>query len=284
MIEESIRKQLPSFFTQQEIDLLARKTKFVQRRGLLDGFTFLCLLAFNTDALAFESLNDLTVKLELDHDICIKKQSLDERFNQYAVSFLKTALSELFNKQLAGGKSLVMSCDQFERILIKDSVCFQIDQSLSTYYPGSGGSGSAANVRIQFEYDLVSGKIVDLSLNAFNDQDATNSTLTLDVVREGDLVIRDLAYMHLSALRGILRNLGDFLCRLQANKQVYQLQGDKKVRLDFSRIVRAMTDAGIDKFEDRVFLDRNLTLQVRLFVYLLPESVYPMATKFSWAS
>ena len=274
LIEESIRKQLSFFFTRQEIDLLAHKTKFVQRTGLLGGFTFLCLLAFNTDALAFESLNDLTVKLELDHGICIKKQSLDGRFNQYAVSFLTTALSELFNKQLADGKSLLMSCDQFKRILIKDSVCFQVDKSLSTYYPGSGGSGSAASVRVQFEYDLVSGKIVDLSLNAFNDQDATNSALTLDVVREGDLVIRDLAYMHFSVLQGILRNLGDFLCRLQANKHVYQLQGKKIVELDFSRIVRSMTSAGIDKFEEKVFLDRQMTLQVRLFVYLLPEMVY----------
>jgi hypothetical protein len=253
---------------------LARESKFVQRSSQLGGFTFLCLLAFNSDALAFESLNDLTIKLELDHDICIKKQSLDERFNQRAVSFLTAALAELFSKQLAGGRATLISCDQFERILIKDSVCFQIDQSLSTYYPGSGGSGSAASVRIQFEYDLVSGSIVDLSLNAFNDQDATNSTLTIDVVKEGDLVIRDLAYMHLSALRGILQNLGDFLCRLQANKNVYQLRGKKKVKLNFSRIVRAMTDAGVEKFEDRVFLDQNLTLQVRLFVYLLPESVY----------
>ena len=274
LIEESIRKQLHCFFTEQEIDLLARKSKFVQRSGLLGGFTFLCLLAFNSDALAFESLNDLTIKLELDHDICIKKQSLDERFNKHAVSFLTVALAELFNKQLAGGTALLISCDQFKRVLIKDSVCFQIDKSLSRYYPGSGGSGSAASVRIQFEFDLISGNIVDLSLNAFNDQDATNSTLTIDVVREGDLVIRDLAYMHVSALRGILQNLGDFLCRLQANKQVYQRRGKKKVKLDFSRIVRAMTDAGIEKFEDRVFLDQDLTLQVRLFVYLLPESVY----------
>nr|WP_240194750.1 IS4 family transposase [Desulfobulbus rhabdoformis] len=274
MIEESIRKQLCCFFTEQEIESLARESKFVQRSGQLGGFTFLCLLAFNSDALAFESLNDLTVKLELDHDICIKKQSLDERFNQHAVSFLTAALAELFSKKLAGGIATLISCDQFERILIKDSVCFQIDQSLSKYYPGSGGSGSAASVRIQFEYDLVSGSIVDLSLNAFNDQDATNSTLTIDVVREGDLVIRDLAYMHLSALRGILQNIGDFLCRLQANKNVYQLRGKKKVKLHFSRIVRAMANAGIEKFEDWVFLDQNLTLQVRLFVYLLPESVY----------
>ena len=175
---------------------------------------------------------------------------------------------------LAGGAALLISCDQFKRILIKDSVCFQIDKSLSKHYPGSGGSGSAASVRIQFEFDLVSGNIVDLSLNAFNDQDATNSTLTIDVVREGDLVIRDLAYMHVSALRGILQNFGDFLCRLQANKQVYQRRGEKKVKLDFSRIVRSMTDAGIEKFEDRVFLDQDLTFQVRLLVYLLPERVY----------
>ena len=232
------------------------------------------MLAFNSDALAFESLNDLTINLELDHGIHIKKQSLDERFNQYAVFFIKSALAELFNKQLAEGKVPLVSCDQFKRILIKDSVCFQIDPSLSTYYPGSGGSGSVANVRVQFEYDLISGKIVDLSLNAFNNQDATNSMLTLDVVREGDLVIRDLAYMHLSALQGILHNLGDFLCRLQANKQVYQVQGEKPITLDFPQIVRAMTMSGVDKFEDTVFLDPGLKVQVRLFVYLLPESVY----------
>lgn len=35
-----------------------------------------------------------------------------------------------------------------------------------------------------------------------------------------------------------------------------------------------MTMAGVDKFEDTVFLDPGLKVQVRLFVYLLPESVY----------
>ena len=60
-------------------------------------------MAFNSDALAVESLNDLTIKLELNHEIRIKKQSLDERFNQHAVFFIKSALAELFNKQLAEG-------------------------------------------------------------------------------------------------------------------------------------------------------------------------------------
>ncbi|HHB75201.1 MAG TPA: hypothetical protein ENK84_01475, partial [Desulfobulbus sp.] len=198
---------------------------------MLSGFTFLCLLTLNSDDLATESLNDLVTKLELEHGINIKKQSLDERFNQYAVCFLKKAVEELLNKHCSNIDSF-MECDQFKRILIKDSVCFQIDASLAEYFPGCGGSGSPATVRIQFEYDLVAGAIVDLSLHSFVEQDAVNSTMTLDVVNEGDLIIRDLAYMHIAALEGILSRLGDFLCRLQANRQVYQLRNGKIVELD----------------------------------------------------
>ncbi len=88
---------------------------------------------------------------------------------------------------------MLLKCKRFNRILIKDSVCFQVDKRLAEYYPGSGGCGSTDIVRIQFEYDLLSGQIVDLSLNAFNDQDTTISTRTLDVIGEGNLVIRDLA-------------------------------------------------------------------------------------------
>jgi hypothetical protein len=203
----------------------------------------------------------------------MKKQSLDERFNQYAVCFLKTALGELLSKQLSKGNSL-LNCDQFTRILIKDSVCFQVDENLAEYFPGSGGSGSRANVRIQFEYDLLSGQIVDLSLNAFNDQDAKNSTMTLDVISEGDLVIRDLAYMHLAALKGILANLGHFLCRLQSNREVYQLQDGKVIELDFAQTVKVMEEWRIDTLDEKVFLDEALTLEVRLFIYLLPQEVY----------
>lgn len=203
----------------------------------------------------------------------MQKQSLDDRFNRYAVTFLKKAVGELLGRQLGKVDSL-MSCDQFDRILIKDSVCFQIDKSLAEFYPGSGGSGSPANVRIQFEYDLLSGKIVDLSLNAFNDQDAKNSTMTLEVINEGDLVIRDLAYMHIDALKGILKKSADFLCRLQANRRVYQLQGDNVVELDFEQIVGSMVEYGIEKIEDKVFLDDTMTMEVRLFIYLLPQAEY----------
>jgi hypothetical protein len=273
-IEESIRDQIYTQLDPMEIDKLARDCDFVQRTGLINGFTFLCLLVFNSDNLAAESLNDLTVKLELDYGISIRKQSLDGRFNCHAVCFLKTALSQLLSRQLSKNNSWLLNCKEFNRILIKDSVCFQVDETLAEYYPGSGGSGSKANVRIQFEYDLLSGQIVDLSLHAFNDQDATNSTMTLDVIGEGDLVIRDLAYMHLIALNGIVEHLGHFLCRLQSNQDVYQIQGGKVAKFSFARIVKAMKEFRVNKFEEKVFLDKDQKFEVRLFVYLLPDEIY----------
>jgi hypothetical protein len=234
---------------------------------------FLSLIIFNSNSLLDESLNDLTIALDKKYGVDISKQGIDDRFNAYAVQFLRAALESLLQQQLTE-KISFRNCLEFKRILIKDSVCFQIDESLVEHYPGSGGSGSKANVRIQFEYDLLDGKIVDLSLNAFNDQDAKNSVLTLDVVNDGDLIVRDLAYMHLESLQGIIDRIGHFLCRLNTQAKVYQERDGKMIALDFPAIVKAMRQHNIRKTEETVFIGKNQELQVRLFIYLLPESVY----------
>ena len=218
-------------------------------------------------------MNDLTIDLERNHQINISKQALHERFNKKSVEFVTSALEKLFNKQLHD-KVQFRSCDEFKRFLIKDSVCFQVDESLVDDYPGSGGGGSKANVRIQFEYDLLNGQIVDLSLNAFNEQDAKDSTATLHLVEEGDLIVRDLAYMHLEALEGIVKEIAHFLCRLNTQRKVYQEQDGKMIELDFSAIVKFMRENCIKQCEKQVWLGKKKDLQVRLFLFLMPEHVY----------
>lgn len=272
-LEKSLQGQFENHFDPEEIEQLARNLKFVQRESKLNATTFLSLIIFNANSLHDESLNDLTITLSKNHGVDISKQGLDDRFNAYAVQFLTAALEHLLRQQLAE-RVPFRNCLEFNRILIKDSVCFQIDESLGQYYPGSGGSGSKANVRIQFEYDLLDGKIVDLSLNAFNDQDAKNSVLTLDVVDSGDLIIRDLAYMHLEALQGIVERVGHFLCRLNTQAKVYQEQDGKMIALDFPAIVNAMRQHNIRQSEEIVFIGKDQELPVRLFIYLLPETVY----------
>ena len=265
--------QFENHFNCDEIEQLARENQFVQRSSKLNGKTFLSLIVFNVNSLHQESLNDLTIDLAQNYNVDISKQGLHDRFNSYAVNYLTAALEILLKKQLVE-KIRFPSCLEFKRFLIKDSVCFQIDDSLAKYYPGSGGSGSKANVRIQFEYDLLSGTIVDLSINAFNEQDSKNSIATLEVVEEGDLIVRDLAYMHLDVLHGIIEKYANFLCRLNTQTKVYQEQKGKCIELDFQAIVKCMREHNIQETEEIVLIGKNKDLQVRLFISLMPPDVH----------
>ena len=238
---ENLELEISSFFTADEIEQLAKQSKFVQRENAVkvDGRIFLDLIVFNSDQLKEQSLNDLAVALNCKYDIDITKQSLNERFNQYALVFLKNALEKLLQNQVSLNR-LAVASKHFNRILIKDSVCFQIDESLKDIYEGSGGSGSEAAVRIQFEYDALNGIINDLTVNAFNDQDTTDSLATIEKTQTGDLVIRDLAYMSLDVLKRLLKKLVIFICRVNPNTKIYELINGNYKELNFYKIKKYM--------------------------------------------
>jgi len=82
-------------------------------------------------------------------------------------------------------------------VKIKDSTSFQLPEHLRDIYPGSGGKTSSACVKIQFEYDLKSGKVTELSIGGFTTTDLTNSYQTKDSIEATDFLIRDLGYIGL---------------------------------------------------------------------------------------
>jgi len=195
---------------------------------------------------------------------------LHGRFNASAVIFIKMTLEEMLNNQI--DRNELFKIEGINRILIKDSVCFQIDEAFADTYRGSGGNASKAAVRIQFEYDLLNGQINDLSLNPYTRQDATDSLETIDLTQEGDLIIRDMAYMSIKVLKKIK---GIYLCRLKSQTTVYEL--DEKtgeyIPIDFKSIYQKLKINQMDKIEKTVFLGKE-KIKVRLFIYLLPEEEY----------
>ena len=252
------------------MDQLAVDTGFVQRKSKLNGSLFLDLLVFNSESLKSQSLNDLTVVLSNEHNVDITKQSLHDRFNTSAVTFLKSALQLLLRERL-DIDSFVLELEGINRIMIKDSVCFQIDESLFDDYPGSGGGGSKASVRIQFEYDLLTGSVNDISLNAFNEQDAKNSVATIELINEGDLIIRDLAYVGLEALNGIIKRAAFYLCRLNPIVCVFEKRGGQFVKVDFVKIYKYMKKRNIQLLEKNVYLGNKEKHNTRLIIHLMPE-------------
>lgn len=225
---------------------------------------------FNSESLKSQSLNDLTIILNNEHGIDMTKQSLHERFNGSAVSFLKNALELLLQDRLEI-EPFVLDLDGINRILIKDSACFQIDESLMDSYPGSGGGSSKASVRIQFEYDLLTGFVNDLTLNAFNTQDSKNAVATIELVNKGDLIIRDLAYVGLEALKGIINRAAFYLCRLNPSVHVFEKQGDQYVKIDFVKIYKIMKKKNLCLIEKEVYFGKKEKLKTRLIIHLMPE-------------
>lgn len=261
------------FFLAEELDRLARKCGFSKRNSAqnkLTGSTFFNLIVMNSDLLCSQSLNGLCEKLLIHNDISLKPSSLNERFNAFAVIFLKHVLQHVIKTRfgsLFGGAKI-----PFKRFLVKDSTCFQVSSELAAIYPGSGGSGSKASIRIQFEYDLLSGNIVDLSVNAFTNQDAKNSVLTLDNIKSNDLVIRDLAYMHNDVFTGLAARHATYLCRLAYNVAVYEQAGSGIEKLSFKEIYKYMKVNGLSKLEKKVLISEE-KIPTRLMIYLLPKNI-----------
>ena len=268
--EKNLDEVISPFFTQEELEILARESGFVKRTGKITGSIFLELIIFNSEQLKTQSLNDLTVTLNKKYQIDMAKQSLNERFNENAVTLVQMALEKMLNSQIDRNK--LFEIEGINRILVKDSVCFQLDESFADKYPGSGGSASKAAVRIQFEYDLLNGKIIDLSLNPYTKQDATDSLETIDLTQEGDLILRDLAYMSIKVLQEIK---GIFLCRLKSQLSAYELNEEtgEYVLIDFKSIYHELKSKQLNKIEKVVYLGKE-KLKVRLFIYLLPEEEY----------
>lgn len=263
--------EIAPFFTSEQLKELAKHAQFVQREygGKIDGEIFLDLIVFHNENLKEQSLEHLSGILKEQRGIEISKQGLHKRFNEYAVSFLATALEKLLQQQLQSSAIKLLD-NEFNRVLIKDSVCFQIHQSMAEFYPGSGGSGSTAAIRIQFEYNLLNGTITDISINAFNEQDAKDSLATIAKVAEGDLIIRDLAYMSVAVLKKIIEKLALYLCRPNANVKMYQLRNGKYVEIDFDSIVNYMKKHKISFMEQEIYYGSDDKLKTRLILHLLP--------------
>ena len=254
------------FFTAEELDQLAREARFVQRESKLNGSLFFDLIVFHSESLKAQSLNDMSVTLKDEYGIEIRKQSLHERFNHYALAFLKEALEKLLHQQLEREATLFGDLKGFNRILIKDSTCFQIDASLAQYYQGSGGAGSKASLRIQFEYDLVSGSINDLAVMAFNEQDAKDSLATIERTEPGDLIIRDLAYMGLQVLQAIRSRNAFYLCRPNPIVHILQKHRDGYEKLDFVEIMHYMKTHHLNCRQKEVYLGSQEKFKTRLIL------------------
>ena len=214
------------------------------------------------------SLSYMVSVLSSEFGIHIKKQSLHERFTEKSVVYVKLVLSEVLSEQFASLYSNALLPD-FMRIRIKDSTKFKVPSSLSANYKSCGGGD--ASISIQYEYDLKSGKIIDLNITSGNRNDRTDAEETSADVASGDLMIRDLGYFSTKVLEKWMKEGAFFLSRLDCSTLVYDDAGNK---VSFGHIFRSMKKNGMTEKEICVYIGEKRRVPVRLILQLVPEQVY----------
>ena len=203
----------------------------------------------------------------------IAKQSIDGRFTNEAVTFVRDVLKELLERQL----SRVLCAEflpQYNQICIKDSTKFNVDNRLSDHYKGTGArpGTTKACVCIQYEYDLRSGKILDLNVTEGVRNDAIDAFQTKDRINKSDLILRDLGYYNLSILTGFAKAGAFFISRLNTSSLIYDLGQTESLK--FKDLYTHMKKYKITSFEKQVLVSKKDKEELRLIVTIVSEHVY----------
>lgn len=232
------------------------------------------LLLFANQKLDQLSLNDLVCDFNEQYGASISKQGLQERFNDKAVTFLTSLLKLTLERKIASlntSKELFLS-KHFKRIKIKDSTRFALPEQYAHVYRGHGGVSSPAQISIQFEYDLLSGQIIDLALTGAVRNDQQDSKETLHQIEQGELVMRDLAYAGKEYLNHVQKIGAYYLNRLN---QRWHVLNEKNEIVDFAKILKRINKIGSSHLEQEVYIKfGKKTMKTRLIASKVPEQVY----------
>ncbi|MEI5948605.1 IS4 family transposase [Bacillus albus] len=216
-------QEIQNFLSPNFLRDLARNVGFVQRTSKYQAKDLVALCVWISQKVAKTSLTHLCSCLEASTEVLISPEGLNQRFNATAVQFLQQVLAELLNQKLSSTKMLTSPyASIFKRIRILDSTAFQLPDVFSSVYPGAGGCSHTAGVKIQLEYDLLSGQFLHIHTGPGKQHDRTYGSLCAPTVTANDLCIRDLGYFHLKDLQHIQDQKAYYISRIKSNTRIYQ--------------------------------------------------------------
>jgi Transposase DDE domain len=277
-------KVLREYMTPSALEKLARETKFIQRASKYGVQELVALCVWLSQNVASTSLVKLCSYLEAHTGVSISPEGLNQRFNEKAVDFLRNLFLNLMKMEVSQSNTIPSEyLNYFQRIRLTDSTSFQVPDSLAHHYPGAGGSGSEAGVKIQLEYELHSGQFLNVHLGAGRESDQTSGHRFLESVREGDCCIRDLGYFSLDDLYEMDQRGAFYVSRLKRNSRIYtknpepEFHADGRVKksseylpLDVEKIMVQVKPGDTLEIPD-TYIGKEQKLPSRVILYRLTE-------------
>ncbi|HDW3057835.1 IS4 family transposase (plasmid) [Bacillus thuringiensis serovar fukuokaensis] len=277
-------QEIQSFLSPNTLRDLARDVGFVQRTSKYQAKDLVALCIWMSQNIATTSLAQLSSCLESSTEVLISPEGLNQRFNTSAVQFLQHILTNLLNKKLTSSMPLSSPYTSvFKRIRILDSTAFQLPDIFSTIYPGAGGCSHTAGMKIQLEYDLLSGQFLHIHTGPGKQHDRTYGSLCVPTVTPNDLCIRDLGYFHLKDLQHIQDKKAYYISRIKSNTRIYQKnltpdyfqdgrikKGTEYIQIDMEVLMNSLQPGQTYEISD-AYIGKDKKLFTRVIIYRLTE-------------
>lgn len=217
---ERIILNLEKLYNLNRIEKMATKYLFIRRNGKVSAKSFLNLCTFLGEDLCSTSLANLCGKLEANEKISISPQALSKRFNKEAVNFLKKVFHEMLNFQneVLRSNGAILE-NSFNRITVVDATGFKLDDKHADAYKGSGVKSS---VKIQLQYDLLTGEFIHCDLKKGCYSDASYLERLQSTIQKNDLILKDLGYLKALDLKIIDEKGAFYISRAKVNTILYK--------------------------------------------------------------
>lgn len=220
------------------INDIARQTGFMKRQPRkiepVSLIKTLVAMAFNT----VFSFRVCATVLGLLEGTVVSKVALFKRLGPRSVSFVSHVLFFL----LAKASRLREEVDKgvfssFRRVFINDSTNLALPPELARIFPGSKNQKGkrSASLKLQTIYEVLTGTFHLFRLTLFGCNDQSASPLVLEILREGDLILRDLGYFVLKTFKAISEKKAYFVSRYHHKAVLF---GHDDLRFDLLKYLR----------------------------------------------
>ncbi|HYG37622.1 MAG TPA: transposase [Cytophagales bacterium] len=220
------------FVSAERIESVAKQTGFKRRTSIISPESFLNTLFFSNSQ-SCPTLSEYSIDLGYKISKSVSKQAIDKR--------------------------------------IMDGSEFIVSKNLGDVFPGYGGTGREAIAQVQLEYELLGGKVTELSLGSALNSDSVAGMKNIDKVPSKALLIRDLGYFSPKAFKEITRHGIYFISRAKAQWSMYENQDGELKIITIQDIKDKLVEQKEKYLDIEVIIGEQARTPVRLIANLLTE-------------
>lgn len=221
--------KLSDFVSPKKLEYLAKQTGFQKRTPKkITPYNFL-LSFINVYCSRHFSLRSWAQELSIICNQLVSFQAIHKKLTIRHLPFLREVFSLIISKNISCLNEVSPKCMlNFNRVLIEDSTCIKLSDSLYEHFSGSANSArSTAIARLQVCLDLRKRKFENVQITTYSKNDISYSSNIIERLKVKDLVIRDLGYWKTQVLYEIHQKQAYFISRLRNRVIIKDLDNEE---------------------------------------------------------